>query len=93
MLADHAPDACHAPACQREAASGHLLCWDHWDGVEAGLRNRCWSCWLAIREGVAANLGTAALVDAYRAWTNATAQVMANINQIARSDGARRTAP
>lgn len=93
MLAKHIPDTCHAPACRAEAASGHLLCWAHWEDVERGLRNRCWAAWLDVREAAKANVSTDELMARLKAWFAIGAEVMAQVSPLARADAARKVAP
>lgn len=41
---------CMAPCCSNPAASGFLLCWDHWSAMPKPARNSAWDAFKRSKE-------------------------------------------
>lgn len=45
MWAEHKVTHCQLPGCKSPAASGHILCWTHWQCLDRKLRDAAWDAW------------------------------------------------
>jgi hypothetical protein len=77
-MTDHARDLCAVANCGLPAASKNLLCWGHWSAVDVGMRDACWSAFLALRP-LAAQLNTNAARAARTAYERAAADALSNL--------------